>query len=163
MQLYRLNEHDRMLFRKTMVSSILATDMSVHFEVIGRVVKVASTPEGFQNTPYDKKVFCELVIKMSDLYAPTKSFEVSKAWADLVTAEFKNQVMLEKSMGLPYLAHMNIIDERSQCDSEIQFITTFVLPLYAIITPLWEECRHLEDQAKSNLESWKTLKSRLEK
>ena len=148
-------------FRKVLISCILSTDMSFHFDLIAQVEKIGKSVTGFGDAPADKLTYCNLILKLSDLSGPCKRFVTAKRWASLVIEEFNAQVAKEREQGLPFLPFMDLPDEKAMCDSEINFLSAVILPLYEAVIPVWEDCQFLADQASSNLNSWKELKSKL--
>ena len=65
------------LVRKTIVSCILATDMTVHFALIEDIKKKHADAVNF-SLPAEQIFICKFILHAADLSNPVRPFEISK-------------------------------------------------------------------------------------
>ncbi|CAM9140760.1 unnamed protein product, partial [Ectocarpus fasciculatus] len=104
--------------RKTLISCVLATDMSKHSELIEEA-KGKNIISGRPLEIVDQQFFGKLFLHAADLSGPTKEFIVAREWASRVTEEFNAQVLVEIDLGLPVLSFMAAADEKTFLKNEI--------------------------------------------
>ncbi|KAI8925593.1 hypothetical protein BC831DRAFT_460202 [Entophlyctis helioformis] len=99
---------DQMRFcRKLIISIVLATDLSQHFQFINKFKgKIATSSLKLEEEP-DRQLVLEMAVKCGDLGNPTKRFDESKRWSFLVMEEFFRQGDREKQLGLPVSKFMD--------------------------------------------------------
>jgi hypothetical protein len=116
--------------RKTVVSAVLATDMAVHFQMIGELGKKAPVNGGELQCrdEGDRLFLCSILMHAADLSNPYRRFDMTKGWAKRIADEFNNQVAKEKEAGLPFLPYMATPDEMALCRNEIGFGSHIVMP-----------------------------------
>jgi len=148
--------------KKTIVNCILATDMSVHFELIDLVKKKVASGWDLQDSN-DIFFFCRIILHASDLSNPVRPFHLAKLWAGRICAEFNNQVELEKKLDLPVLGFMITPDEKTLCKNEIGFASFVVAPMWRNLELLFPDFAHLVVQLNNNLDQWKGLLDNLNK
>lgn len=123
-------------FRRTVISGILATDMSFHFklkdEFDGCVTRYYQNEENgtnsFENV-VDKEVFLRTLIHTADLSNPTKPWIISKEWSDRVVNEFFNQGDMEKAAEIPVSMNMDR-DTTDTAVLSLGFIDFIIAPSY---------------------------------
>lgn len=141
--------------RKIMISCILATDMSVHFQLVDEIKSKISDGCDF-NDNNDRLFLSKILLHASDLSNPVRPFHISTAWARNISEEFNRQVELETSLGLPVLGFMMTTDEKSFCKNELGFASFVVAPMWRNLAILFPEYDPLVRQLDSNLNSWKS-------
>ena len=88
------------LVREMIVSMVLATDMAVHFDWIGKFKnKMVGNGIDFENKQ-DRKLLLNLAMKCADINNPSKKLEYCKKWTEMIMNEFFNQGDEEKRLGL---------------------------------------------------------------
>ena len=148
--------------RKIIITCILGTDMSHHFEQISKVQLFLEV-----NGP-DIKKFCvgekdnidcfsddanrifvmEILLHSSDISNPYKPFHICMAWADLVVEEFGRQGDREKAENLEVSPMMdrNLI---VLCNMQMGFIEFVVTPLINAVVntfpPLYEMSQNISN------------------
>ncbi|KAI8908933.1 hypothetical protein EDD86DRAFT_190914 [Gorgonomyces haynaldii] len=124
-----LSNDQRKNCRELIIGMVLATDMTGHFDWIGKFkARMAGTGLNFDNKQ-DKKLCLNLSIKAADINNATKSRQMCLQWTEMVMEEFFRQGDEEKSRGLPISPFMN----RETTDipkCQIGFIDFIVVPLY---------------------------------
>ena len=90
----------RKLIREMTISMVLATDMAVHFDWIGKFKnKIAGAGFNFENKQ-DRKLLLNMAMKCSDINNPSKKLEYCRKWTDMIMKEFFQQGDEEKRRGL---------------------------------------------------------------
>jgi hypothetical protein len=99
--LENLNLEERKAIREMVISMVLATDMSFHFDWIGKFkTKISGNGLNLEQKA-DRKLLLNMAIKCADVNNPSKPGDQSRRWTDLIMEEFFRQGDLEKSRGLP--------------------------------------------------------------
>ena len=102
-----LSSEQKKYSRELIISMIMATDMSQHFEWIGKFKgKINGAGINLENKA-DKKLLLNFAIKCSDVNNPTKPQQQSRIWTQLIMEEFFAQGDAEKERGLPISTFMN--------------------------------------------------------
>lgn len=166
-----LQKEEIRIFRKRMIESILATDMSNHTKVYTTLKcridsiyldkdfsqnKLRSIVKSEDNTSkFDKQQdFINFIVHTSDISNPAKHFDIYSKWTELITTEFFNQGDMEKSHNLP----VSFLCDRATTNipkSQIGFINSIVWPLFKILSFMVPEVRAYESNLENNCEIWK--------
>ena len=81
------------------IELVLATDMKRHHDIIAKWSELVSR-RGFshgrlsadeKHGKSDRLILMQMIIKLSDIANPAKSFKTHEKWSELVTEEFYNQ------------------------------------------------------------------------
>ena len=142
--------------KKTIISCILSTDMSVHFDLIDRVKKKVAVGWNLSDVE-DLMFYCRIILHASDLSNPVRVFPLAKLWASRISAEFNRQVELEKKLDLPVLGFMITPDEKTLCKNEIGFASFVVAPMWRNLESLFTGFQPLVKQLNDNLDTWKGM------
>ncbi|KAJ3055057.1 High affinity cAMP-specific 3',5'-cyclic phosphodiesterase 7A [Rhizophlyctis rosea] len=142
--------------RSSILSMVLATDMSSHFEYIAKFKnKISGAGLNFSDTK-DCQLVMDIAMKCGDISNATKPTELCKKWAALIMEEFFQQGDQEKEKGLPvsmFMDRTNTVIPKCQ----VGFIDYIVTPLYEV----WDQYLNEDGsyEAFSNLaknrEYWK--------
>ena len=143
--------------RKTIISCVLATDMSVHFQLVEETKKILTAGVGAFNEVQNQLFLCKLLVHSGDLSNPVRPFHITQAWARKISAEFNAQVVLEQSLKMPVLNFMITSDDKALCKNEIGFASFVVAPMWRSLSSLFPALNPLVQQLDSNLLSWKQL------
>jgi hypothetical protein len=164
-----LQKEEIRIFRKRMIESILATDMSNHTKVYttlklrldalsleketNRLNSVIKFDDKISKFDKQQDVL-NFIIHTCDISNPAKSFDIYSKWTDLVTNEFFNQGDLEKQENLP----ISFLCDRSTTNipkSQISFINFIVAPLFKILCFVIPDIDYYEKNLETNTEVWK--------
>ncbi|TPX31723.1 hypothetical protein SmJEL517_g04992 [Synchytrium microbalum] len=151
-----LSPEGRKSVREMIVSMVLATDMSQHFDLVGKFKTKLNSTEGFNLLQkLDRKLLLNISIKCADVNNPSKPLAMCRKWTDLIMEEFFRQGDEERSRGLPISAFMN----RETTDipkCQMGFLDYIVTPLYETYGGFMKEDvqPHLDNLA-SNRAYWK--------
>lgn len=147
--------------RKFVVSCILATDMSVHFDLIEETKR-----KGVDNWKFaelkDQQLFGKIVLHAADLSNPVRPFHITKEWARRISIEFNDQYNREVELGMPTLAHMTSANEIVFCKNEKGFASFVVAPMWRAIATCFPTVQSLVQQVDQNIVSWQELADRLQ-
>ncbi|KAI8889731.1 HD-domain/PDEase-like protein [Backusella circina FSU 941] len=151
-------------FRKIVVNSILATDMSMHDEYVQRIKEQAQrlkTGSVDFNNPVEcereKLLLCAALIKCADISNCARPFEAAKRWAKILAEEFFEQGDLERELGMTVLP----INERGKVrleDFQIGFKKCIALKLFEAVSQVSFEMSFTVDYINENLEIWEEMK-----
>lgn len=111
---------------------VLHTDMSKHFEFLGRFkTRAISLTDVSLEKEDDKNLILAMALKCADLGHSAKNFELHEKWTSFVCEEFFRQGDMEKESKQPVSMYCDRNDTnipKSQCG----FIKNVCLPLYEI-------------------------------
>jgi 3',5'-cyclic-nucleotide phosphodiesterase/cAMP-specific phosphodiesterase 4 len=162
--LSHLSEDDWVICRKVILTMVLDTDLSRHFEVFTKFRTRASVMNDLSIEKTDDKILIlSTALKCADIGHSAKSPELHQRWTSMVMEEFFNQGDLEKTLGLP----VSMYCDRNNTDvpkSQAGFLRNICIPLYEI----W--CSYLKSQQvdlclgqlRENYQCWdQNMKSRM--
>lgn len=115
--------------RKLMIEMILETDMSRHFEILGKFK--AKSPTTSLESLEDKIIVLGMGLKCADIGHSAKSTVLHEFWTKLVCEEFFKQGDIEKEKG----QSVSMYCDRQTTDiakSQAGFIKNICIPLYDI-------------------------------
>ena len=116
-------------FRETVVSMVLATDLKVHFEHLGRMKTRVATDAYASVERKDVLLLLGQALHAADISNPTKIRSTMLRWTERVMKEFWMQGDKEASLGLPISPFMDRQNPTvAQC--QMGFINVLVKPLY---------------------------------
>ena len=148
-----------MLARKIIIEMILETDMSKHFEMLGKFRTRSSSIGDINLEKLEDKIFVMcMAIKSADIGHSAKITELHEKWTQLVCEEFFHQGDLEKERKLV----VSIYCDRETTDipkSQAGFIKNICLPLYESWSGFLksdEVYKNCLDQLKINLRNWES-------
>lgn len=143
-------------FRETIVSMVLATDLKVHFEHLGRLKTRVATDAYASVERKDVLLLLGQALHAADISNPTKIRSTMLRWTERVMKEFWMQGDKETSLGLPISAFMD--RQHPQVETcQMGFINVLVKPLYVEWHKLLgEQVQPGIDCLEASLEIWKT-------
>jgi 3',5'-cyclic-nucleotide phosphodiesterase/cAMP-specific phosphodiesterase 4 len=155
--LSNLAGEDWIKLRKIVIELILDTDMSRHFEILGRFRARTSNLVDFGLDNIDNKIIVlSMAVKCADLGHSGKRLELHERWTALICEEFFRQGDLEKERR----QEISMYCDRFNTDvpkSQAGFIRNICLPLYETWTTYLKVDKikvACLDQMKTNLEYW---------
>jgi hypothetical protein len=144
-------------FRKTIVISILGTDMSKHNECINNLTTFDSTSESF--TIEQQYFIASAILHCADLSNSIKPFDISFEWSKRISLEFYEQTMKEDLEGLPSLSFMKVRDNLTMCMNEINFITNISVPMWNLIIKKFVNLDFLMNRCERVLGKWREIEA----
>ena len=166
----KLNNEERKIVRKRMISEILSTDMIFHGKLLSVIKakisvilndekkdkKIELLSKNPNNKFQEQQEILDFLIHSADLAHNTKLFNISIKWVELLSNEFWIQGDKEKNMNLP----VSFLCDREGYDiptSQIGFIKGFVIPMFEVLVTVFPSLNYTVDNAKINLEKWEEL------
>lgn len=154
--------------RKIILTCILGTDMSHHFEQISKV-QVFSEVYGLHIQPFssgktrivplilrenEQRLFLmEIFLHCADISNPCKPFDLCAKWADLVVFEFCAQGDREKQEGLD-ISPMMDRNTLNLCNMQMGFIECVFAPLIIEVINIFPSLYEIGQNVKTNLIAW---------
>ncbi|PRP86202.1 cAMP phosphodiesterase [Planoprotostelium fungivorum] len=138
--------------RKTMVSAILTTDMSQHFELLGKFNTRLGTAEFSKENANDRQMIVQVLLHASDVSNVAKPVNVRR-WSDLCFEEFLCQGDKEKEMGLPVSPFFDR-KNTDQVKLSLNFIDYLTHPLYSSLTKVLPKLEVCLNWMKQSREYW---------
>ncbi|KAI8388334.1 uncharacterized protein BYT42DRAFT_559739 [Radiomyces spectabilis] len=151
-------------FRKIVVNSILATDMSMHDDYVRKIEDQAkrNSDHGINDADpsaceQEKILLCGALIKCADISNCARPFPSAKRWAQVLASEFFEQGDLEKELGLPVMP-MNERGKVSLEDFQLSFMRNVALKLFKVIRDLCPEMGFCLEYINENIDYWEDIK-----
>ncbi|CAO3682564.1 unnamed protein product [Rhizopus stolonifer] len=152
-------------FRKLVITSILATDMSLHGDYVTKIKEQNKRLMDCHPNDWDEAkiieerlLFCSGLIKCADISNVARPFPRAFEWAQILVEEFSCQGDLERELGLPVLP----MNDRSKIvleDSQIGFINFVALGLFESIHGYVQDLSFPVEHIKRNLAIWEQRKN----
>ena len=116
-------------FRRLVISTILCTDMSHHFEILTKFQTRLQTGTLSKESKEDRLQLMGVILKCSDVSNALRPFDVSEKWSNVLLEEFFLQGDSERDCGLPISP---LMDRRSvdKPKSQLNFIDYIAAPLF---------------------------------
>ncbi|KAL8813613.1 MAG: hypothetical protein Q9223_000255 [Gallowayella weberi] len=169
--------------RGLMISSILATDMGLHFKYMGDLSKLqekVTHDQGTEDWPQQvideyRTLACGLLIKCADIsnvvgltysarpgHFPlislqARPFDIAAQWADILQLEFANQGTMEKELGMPttlFGGPPELGNITKLANSQNGFMTIFACPLFGAMSDILPAMSFAVDEMKANQNIW---------
>ncbi|CAM0140218.1 unnamed protein product [Umbelopsis sp. WA50703] len=156
-------------FRKCIVHVILATDMALHNDYVGKFRDQAHRLQEHGTLDISDTAVCErertllfsAIIKCADIGNVSRPFKHGLKWAQVLVDEFSAQGDLERELGLPVMP-INDRGKLSQEDVQIGFIKHVALPLFQVVDTIIPNFTFTVDAIKENLDLWEQRKGLVE-
>ncbi|GAB1320308.1 3',5'-cyclic-nucleotide phosphodiesterase [Madurella fahalii] len=139
--------------RNLMISSILATDMGLHFDYMkklgdlqGRLRANNNSAEGWSESVRNeqKALTCALLIKCADISNVSRQHDTAFRWMHVLADEFSRQATMESELAIPTsLMSEPKKDIISLATAQLKFMNVFAIPLFqgvAEILPAMQYC-----------------------
>eukprot|EP00276_Gloeochaete_wittrockiana_P003395 CAMPEP_0184651034 /NCGR_PEP_ID=MMETSP0308-20130426/8591_1 /TAXON_ID=38269 /ORGANISM="Gloeochaete witrockiana, Strain SAG 46.84" /LENGTH=688 /DNA_ID=CAMNT_0027084951 /DNA_START=573 /DNA_END=2635 /DNA_ORIENTATION=+ len=143
---------DRKELRRIIISMVLSTDLSSHFEHLG-LFKARAGSEEFGHSAEDRQIVLNLAIKCADVSNGAKKLPVYLQWAERVMEEFYRQGDLEKARSLAVSPWMDREDAQ-EVKCQLGFLDFICLPMYASWVGQFHDSQLVLDTAKANRQYW---------
>ncbi|KAI0857253.1 hypothetical protein F4860DRAFT_367597 [Xylaria cubensis] len=153
----RVFEDTRM--RTLMISSILATDMGLHFDYMKRLSdlqdKLKSEPkidQWSERTLEDQKaLICSLLIKCADISNVARRYDAALQWMNILCDEFSRQAAMEEEIGIQSsLITPPKKDFMSLAQAQLKFVKLFAIPLFQGVADLLPQMQYTVLEIEKN-------------
>ncbi|CEL57346.1 hypothetical protein RSOLAG1IB_02085 [Rhizoctonia solani AG-1 IB] len=147
-------------FRWLLVQTVLATDMSVHFDWIKRFKEYATSDSsgGLRKVPEDEErlMICQALIKCGDISNPTRPHGVSEHWSRVLLEEWACQATFEQELDLPVtVVNVDISNgAKQQAQGQVGFIDIFTQPLFDATANVIPQLSPITEQCATNRKLW---------
>ena len=151
------SDADYQTFRKTVILSVINTDMKVHFDLVSKLQEISEIPD-VRCTPEARKALLSVVVHAADLSNPLLPTEHCQKWAGRVVEEFHRQALREAQLGLEPASFMKTppTDESGVASLQVSFINYVVAPMWRCLGDLLPDLADRVDQLDKNLSFWMT-------
>jgi len=145
--------------RNLMISSILATDMGLHFDYMKRLADLqdklrrANSTDGWDARMIDeqKALACALLIKCADISNVARRHDTALKWMHTLADEFSRQAVMETELGIPSsLMAPPKKDMLSLGRNQMGFMNLFAIPLFQGVADILPAMQYCVDELESN-------------
>ncbi|KAK3357062.1 hypothetical protein B0T25DRAFT_145753 [Lasiosphaeria hispida] len=146
--------------RKLMISSILATDMSEHFDYMRKLVdlqdrlRVSNSTVGWDQAIIDKQkeLACALLIKCADISNVARRHDTALQWMHTLSDEFSRQYAMEQELNIPTsLMMVPDKDLLAITNTQLGFMRIFAIPLFKGVADILPAMQYCVDELDLNL------------
>jgi len=161
--------------RSLVIEAVLHTDLSKHFDVVGRL-KALAARQGYKaakeakthsiwNSPFlsasvDAKLLCISIIKFADLGHVCKRFGLHKRWVERITAEFYVMGDTEKLLGVSVSPMCDRAVDTDVVKSQIGFLQFVCIPFFKVMADLVDPRLEPYRNCQENFWQWHKLRNR---
>ncbi|KAK3379531.1 hypothetical protein B0T24DRAFT_160956 [Lasiosphaeria ovina] len=149
---YWLSAFNDNKMRNLMISSILATDMGMHFDYMKKLadlqdkLRVDNSTENWNGRMIDeqKALACALLIKCADISNVARRHDTAVQWMHILSDEFSRQAAMETELAIPTSLMAPPKKEiLALAKAQLGFMNLFAIPLFqgvADILPAMQYC-----------------------
>ncbi|KAI6091089.1 HD-domain/PDEase-like protein [Hypoxylon rubiginosum] len=142
--------------RTLMISSILATDMGLHFDYMKRLndlqgkLRAGDSVDGWK--PEEQTAFvCSLLIKCADISNVARKYEAALQWMYILCDEFSRQATMENEIGITSsLISPPKKDFLSLAKAQLGFMNMFAIPLFQGVAEVLPAMQYTVDELETN-------------
>jgi len=147
-----VSNEDYVSIRRTIIETVMMTDLSKHLDYTARVRSMAANQKSANMT--NASVMLQIAIKSSDLGHCAKILPIHLKWTALITEEMYMQGDRERIMGLKVSAFCDR-DHGDIPKSQVGFFTFIVNPFFSAIVDLDPRFEPIKTAVLENYKYWK--------
>ncbi|KZL67026.1 3 5 -cyclic nucleotide phosphodiesterase, partial [Colletotrichum incanum] len=145
--------------RHLMISSILATDMGLHFDYMKRLgdtqekLGVNNSTDGWNGRMLEeqKALACSLLIKCADISNVARKHETALKWMHILSDEFSRQASMESELDIASsLLSAPKKDTMSLSKAQLSFMNMFAIPLFQGVADILPAMKYTVDELEIN-------------
>ncbi|RYP01895.1 hypothetical protein DL764_006042 [Monosporascus ibericus] len=145
--------------RSLMISSILATDMGLHFDYMKKLGDLQeklhenNTTDGWNGRMLEEMtaLACALLIKCADISNVARKYEAALKWMHILCDEFSRQASMESEIGIPSsLISPPKKDFESLAKAQLGFMNMFAIPLFQGVADVLPPMQYTTDELEVN-------------
>ncbi|KAI0128919.1 3'5'-cyclic nucleotide phosphodiesterase [Xylariales sp. AK1849] len=145
--------------RSLMISSILATDMGLHFDYMAKLgglqerLHQTNSTEGWDDRTLNTEtaLACALLIKCADISNVARRYDAALKWMHILCDEFSRQASMETQIGIPSsLIAEPKKDFLSLAKAQLGFMNLFAIPLFQGIADILPSMNYTVDELDGN-------------
>ncbi|KAI1353064.1 hypothetical protein F5Y01DRAFT_67179 [Xylaria sp. FL0043] len=145
--------------RTLMISSILATDMGLHFDYMKRLNDlqkelkskplIEEWPERAREE--QKALICSLLIKCADISNVARRYDAALQWMNILCDEFSRQAAMEEEIGIKSsLIQPPKKDFQSLAKAQLGFVKLFAIPLFQGVAEVLPQMQYTVSEVEKN-------------
>lgn len=145
--------------RNLMISSILATDMGLHFDYMKKLgdiqekLQVNNSTDGWNGRQLEeyKTLACSLLIKCADISNVARKHDTALQWTYILSEEFSRQASMENELGIQSsLMAPPKQDIQSLSKGQLGFMNLFATPLFQGVADIMPMMQYTVDELEMN-------------
>ncbi|KAM5351564.1 hypothetical protein ACJ41O_004287 [Fusarium nematophilum] len=145
--------------RNLMISSILATDMGLHFDYMKKLGDVQerlqenNSTDGWNGRQLEdnRALACSLLIKCADISNVARNHEIALKWTNILSEEFSRQASMESELGIPSsLMAPPKEDMTSLAKGQLGFMNLFASPLFQGVADIMPAMKYTVEELEMN-------------
>lgn len=145
--------------RKLMISSILATDMGMHFDYMKKLgdlqdkLHVDKSTETWNGRLVEeqKALACELLIKCADISNVARQHDTALQWMHILSDEFSRQASMEAELEIKTTLMAPPPKEFVElAQSQLNFMNLFAIPLFQGVADIIPSMQYTVDELERN-------------
>lgn len=145
--------------RALMISSILATDMGLHFDYMKKLgdlqekLQDNNSSEGWNGRQLEehKALACSLIIKCADVSNVARHHDAAVKWMHILVEEFSRQASMESELGIKSsLVAEPKRDLLSLSNAQLGFMNMFAIPLFQGVADIMPSLKYAVDELELN-------------
>ncbi|KAI0434065.1 hypothetical protein F5Y09DRAFT_4715 [Xylaria sp. FL1042] len=145
--------------RTLMISSILATDMGLHFDYMKRL---SDLQKDLKSNPLidewpdrardeQKALICSLLIKCADISNVARKYDAALQWMNILCDEFSRQAAMEEEIGIKSsLIQPPKKDFQSLAKAQLGFVKLFAIPLFQGVAEVLPQMQYTVLEVEKN-------------
>ncbi|ATY59861.1 3 5 -cyclic nucleotide catalytic domain [Cordyceps militaris] len=145
--------------RALMISSILATDMGLHFDYMKKLgdlqekLQDNNSSEGWNGRQLEeyKALACSLIIKCADVSNVARHHDAAVKWMHILVEEFSRQASMENELGIKSsLIAEPKRDPLSLSNAQLGFMNMFAIPLFQGVADIMPSLKYAVEELETN-------------
>ncbi|KAI0390531.1 HD-domain/PDEase-like protein [Xylariaceae sp. FL0594] len=145
--------------RTLMISSILATDMGLHFDYMKKLgdlqeqLRTGPPTEAWSQRMLDdqKALVCSILIKCADISNVARRYDAALQWMNILCDEFSRQAAMEDEIGIPSsLISPPKKDFMSLAKAQLGFVNLFAVPLFQGVADILPQMQYTVQELEKN-------------
>ncbi|TGJ84516.1 hypothetical protein E0Z10_g4220 [Xylaria hypoxylon] len=156
--------------RSLMISSILATDMGLHFDYMKRLTDLQ---EELKSKPLieewpdrareeQKALICSLLIKCADISNVARRYDAALQWMNILCDEFSRQAAMEEEIGIKSsLIQQPKKDFLSLATAQLGFVKLFAIPLFQGVAEVLPQMQYTVLEVEKNTRHFENALERI--
>ncbi|KAK1990120.1 3'5'-cyclic nucleotide phosphodiesterase [Colletotrichum falcatum] len=145
--------------RHLLISSILATDMGMHFDYMKRLgdtqekLATSNSTDGWNGRMLEeqKALACSLLIKCADISNVARKHETALKWMHILSDEFSRQASMESELDIASsLLSPPKKDTMSLSKAQLSFMNMFAIPLFQGVADILPAMKYTVDELEIN-------------
>ncbi|KAI1267357.1 HD-domain/PDEase-like protein [Xylariaceae sp. FL1019] len=146
--------------RTLMISSILATDMGLHFDYMKKLgnledkLKEDPSTQGWNDRTVEESraLLCSLLIKCADISNVARKYDAALQWMTILCDEFSRQFEMENQIGIPSsLISPPKKDFMSLAQAQLGFVNLFAIPLFQGVVGILPQLQYTVRELQKNI------------